>query len=162
MKAALLPTHPLLRLSCLAALLGLASGGLSPLRAQVVVGYSSTTSASMSRVREDTLNLRNRSSFGIGGSNVEPIDGGSTYDERTIWRIRDTSQPSSLILVQENSVFDAREDNSDTKVQQAGRREGVNVTLLPPLSTVLEAQVVSPFAPVLPALPSLLSTTVFP
>lgn len=131
-------------------------------RAQVAVGYNSTTSATGARAMQQTLNLRNRSSFGIGGSNVEPIDGGNIYDPTTLWRIRDSSKASSLVLVQENSVFDTQKDKSNSSIQGAARQEQISVTLVPPLSTVLEPQTVNPFAPVLPVLPSPLSTSVFP
>lgn len=134
-----------------------------PTSAQVAVGYSSTTSATAGLMRDTVLNTRSRTSFGIAGSNVEPIDGGTVYDERTIWRIRDTSRPSSLILRQDTSVFNAREDDTRTRLVQAARREAVNVDLLGPLSNgVLIRAVPSPFAPLLPINPSNLSTSVFP
>lgn len=134
-----------------------------PAGAQVAVGYSSITSASAGRVVDTGLDLRSRSSFGIGGNNVEPVDGGQVYDTRTIWRIRDTSKDSSLILRLEDSVFDADETLTDSNVKQASRRESVSVTLLPPLSNnILIRTSISPFAPVIPIGPSDLSTSVFP
>lgn len=131
-------------------------------RAQVSVGYSAVISAASSQARDQVLNLRSRNSFGIAGSNVEPIDGGKIYDSRTIWRIRDTSKPSSLSLRREDSVFDAQEDQTDTQQIQVARREQVTVSILAPLTGVLEPQAVSPFAPVLPVLTNPLSTSVFP
>lgn len=143
-------------------LLGVACGTLVPARAQVAVGYSSTINATGLRTQEERLNLRSRTSFGIGGSNVEPLDGGRVYDAATQWRIRDTSRPSSLILVQENSVFDARQETTTTSTQLVRRLEEVTVTLLAPLGEVLEPQSISPLAPVVPVLVNPLSTTVFP
>ena len=134
-----------------------------PAGAQVAVGYSAITSASAAQVVDTRLDLRSRSSFGIGGSNVEPIDGGNVYDASTIWRIRDPGQPSSLILRQEDSVFDADASTSNTRLVQAERRESVTSTLLPPLSAnILIRSSVSPFAQVIPIGPSDLSTSVFP
>lgn len=135
----------------------------SPAAAQVAVGYSSVTSATAGRVVDTKLDERSRSSFGVGGSNVEPIDGSSIYDAQTIWRIRDPSQTSSLILRQEDSVFDAEERETNTRLLQAQRQETVSTTLLPPLSNdILIRTSVSPFAATIPIIPSDFSTSVFP
>lgn len=133
-------------------------------RAQVsvTVGYTSLTSASGSRLREEVLNLRERSSFGISGGNVEPIDGGTTYTPSTIWRIRDPDAPSSLLLRLEDPLFEGQQSSIDTRQVRSGRIESVGVVIGAPLNAVYGAGVVSPRATVFQALPSPLSTTVFP
>lgn len=133
-----------------------------PAPAQVVVAYSSITQASLTRVREEGLNLRSRTSFGIAGSNVEPINGVMIYDTNTIWRIRDTSKPSSLTVMVEDPLFQAQQDVTNTQAAQAARRESVSYTITGPLSGALQLDAINPLAPVITIGASPMSTSVFP
>lgn len=146
----------------LASLLVLSMGLAEPSHSQVIVGYNSVIQASVIRTDERLLNLRSRSSFGVAGINVEPIDGTSVYDRSTIWRIRDTSKPSSLTVMIEDPVFEVQQDITQTDTAQVSRRESVYSTITGPLGNLLQPAVVSPFAPVIPVVPSTLSTSVFP
>ncbi len=148
--------------ACLLALLAIGVGTVPAGLSQVVVGYNSVTQASVIKTTETDLNLRSRSSFGVAGINAEPIDGSSIYDRSTLWRIRDTSKPSSLTVMIEDPVFQLQQDVTNTNTAQASRRESVASTITGALGSVIQPAVVNPFAPVVPILPSSLSTSVFP
>lgn len=130
--------------------------------AQVTVGYSSVTSAVGSVISENTYRQRTIDQYEISGVNVEPIDGSSTFDRNTIWKIYDQNQAWSLSILDSNPRVDVNKQEKSTQLVQAGRRESVYSTISGPLYSTVKRQTLSPFASVQLPLIVPVSTSVFP
>lgn len=130
--------------------------------AQVTVGYSSVTSVVGSVISENTYRQRTIDQYEISGVNVEPIDGSSTFDRNTIWKIYDQNQAWSLSIVDSNPRVDVNKQEKSTQLVQAGRRESVYSTISGPLYSTVKRQTLSPFASIQIPLIVPVSTSVFP
>ena len=135
---------------------------VQPAFAQVTVGYNSLTSVVGSAIVSESYRQRTTDEYAISGVNVEPADGGNTFNRQTIWKIKDQSQPWSLSVVDNNPEVDVAKESTNTKLVQAGRRESVYSVIGGALYSVNERRVLSPFAST--QLPYIIpvSTTVFP
>ena len=130
--------------------------------AQVTVGYNSITSVVGSVSSENVYRQRTIDQYEITGVNVEPVDGSSTFDRNTIWKIYDENQGWSLSIVDSNPRVDVNKEEKSTTLVQAGRRESVYSTISGPLYTTIQRQTLSPFASVQLPLIVPVSTSVFP
>ena len=130
--------------------------------AQVTVGYNSITSVTGSVSAENVYRQRTTDQYEITGVNVEPVDGSSTFDRNTIWKIYDQNQDWSLSVVDSNPRVDVNKEEKSTTLVQAGRRESVYSTISGPLYTTIQRQTLSPFASVQLPLIVPVSTSVFP
>ena len=130
--------------------------------AQVTVGYNSITSVVGSVSSENVYRQRTIDQYEITGVNVEPVDGSSTFDRNTIWKIYDENQDWSLSIVDSNPRVDVNKEEKSTTLVQAGRRESVYSTISGPLYTTIQRQTLSPFASVQLPLILPVSTSVFP
>lgn len=130
--------------------------------AQVTVGYNSITSVVGSVSSENVYRQRTIDQYEITGVNVEPVDGSSTFDRNTIWKIYDENQDWSLSIVDSNPRVDVNKEEKSTTLVQAGRRESVYSTISGPLYTTIQRQTLSPFASVQLPLIVPVSTSVFP
>ena len=136
--------------------------GSQRLLAQVTVGYNSITSVSGSVSAENVYRQRTTDQYEITGINVEPVDGSSTFDRNTIWKIYDQNQDWSLSVIDSNPRVDVNKEEKSTTLVQAGRRESVNSTISGPLYRTIQRQTLSPFASVQLPLIVPVSTSVFP
>jgi hypothetical protein len=129
--------------------------------AQVTVGYSSLTSVTGAAVEQSSFKQRTTDQYEISGVNVEPIDGGNTFDRNTVWKIYDQNNSWSLSVVDDRPKVDVSKEQASTKLLQAGRKESVYSTISGPLYIVIQQQTLSPFASVVlpPVVP--ISTSVF-
>lgn len=129
--------------------------------AQVTVGYSSLTSVTGAAVEQSSFKQRTADQYEISGVNVEPIDGGNTFDRNTVWKIYDQNNSWSLSVVDDRPKVDVSKEQASTKLLQAGRKESVYSTISGPLYMVIQQQTLSPFASVVlpPVVP--ISTSVF-
>lgn len=132
-----------------------------PAIAQVTVGYSSLTSVTGAATEQSSFKQRTTDQYEVSGVNVEPIDGGNTFDRNTIWKIYDQNNSWSLSIVDDRPKVDVSKEKTSTRLVQAGRRESVYSTISGPLYTVIQQQTLSPFASVVlpPTVP--ISTSVF-
>ena len=146
----------------MASLAAFSLGAFQPAFAQVTVGYNSLTSVVGSAIVSASYRQRTTDQYEISGVNMEPADGGNTFDRQTIWKIKDQSQPWSLNIVDNNPTVDVAKESTSTKLVQAGRRESVYSVIGGALYGVIERRVLSPFASTqFPAIVPV-STTVFP
>lgn len=108
-------------------------------QAQVTLGYGNPINSTASRSRVGFQGARSTRKFEVSGLNAEPIDGSLVYDETTVWRIHDPSNPMALSVLSLDPLVEFQQKTTRRDNVLVQRVEGLSATVSGPLATTLPA-----------------------